>query len=102
MRSIQKVTENSVFYFGTEFKKLCFFGELLDYTSRARWPEGLIVLRSFKSLRYTQTDSNLVTLDGVTIAKTRFIVTKFGRVTLWSRFSDTRWRYHCEIPISCH
>ena len=43
---------------------------ILDYTSRARWPEGLIVLRRFKNLRYTQTDPNLVTLDGVTIGKT--------------------------------
>ena len=23
-------------------------------------------------------------------------------ITHWSRFSDTRWRYHCENLISCH
>ena len=55
--------------------------ELLDNTSRARWPEGLIV-RFSKSLKYTQTGSNLVTLDGVTNAKPRFLVTNSGRVTL--------------------
>ena len=74
----------------------------LDYTRRARWPEGLIVLRYSKVQDYAETNPNLVTLDGVTIAKTQFLVTKSGRVTLRPQISDTRWRYHCKNPISCH
>ena len=59
---------------------------LLDYTSRARWPEGLLVRGSkiwiiHESTRYRKTsrsDPKLVALDGVTIVKTRFFVAKTG------------------------
>ena len=63
----------------------------LDYTRRARWPEGLIVQKdskksgsrfSDKKSKTSRSDPILVTLDGVTIAKTQFLVTKSGRVTL--------------------
>ena len=67
----------------------------LDYTSRARWPEGLIVQKdskksgpqfSDKKSKTSLSDPILVTLDGVTNGKTQFLVTKSGRVTQKSNY----------------